>query len=66
VVRVGVLEKLADDGGFVEGFAVVLERGYEAARVELQEGVRFVVRVYCAVTRKGATLAKRSLGAGVD
>jgi len=46
VVRVGVFQKLADDCAFVERFVVVLECWHQAARVEFQEGVGFVVRVH--------------------
>ena len=43
---VRIFEELADDGAFVEGFAVVLEGWNEAPRVEFEEGFRLVVWIY--------------------
>ena len=46
VFGVSFFEELADYGGFEEGFGVVLEGGDEAAGVEGEEGLGFVVGVY--------------------
>lgn len=45
VVRIGLLEEVDDDGRLVERLAVVLERRHQAARVELEQRLRLVVRV---------------------
>jgi hypothetical protein len=46
VVGKGVFEELADYCAFVERFGSVFERGDEAAGVEGEEGLGFVVGVY--------------------
>lgn len=43
---IGVFEEVADDGAFEEGFGVVLQRRHEAAGVEGEEVLAFVVWVY--------------------
>lgn len=45
VVAVDVLQELEDDVALVEGLVVVLERGHEPARVELEQRGRLVVGV---------------------
>ena len=46
MIRVDVLEELADDGAFVQRLVVILKCRDEAARVELEEAVWLVVRIY--------------------
>lgn len=45
MVWVGFFEELADDCALVEGFVVVLQSGYQAAWVEVEERSGLVVRV---------------------
>jgi hypothetical protein len=45
-LRIRVFQKLAQDCRLVERLVLVLQSGHETARVEIQKGLRLVVRVY--------------------
>jgi len=47
--RIRVLQKLAQDRRLIERLVLVLQSGHETAGVEIQEGLRLMVRVYLDV-----------------
>lgn len=49
---VGIFEKLADNGAFVEGLVVVFKCWDEASGIEFQEGFGLVVGVYLALSMR--------------
>lgn len=56
MVRIGLFQEVDDDGRLVERLAVVLERRHQAARVELEQRFRLVVRVHLDVLVRDALL----------
>ena len=59
MVGVRLLEELAQNRALVERLALVLQRRYETARVQIQERLRFVVWVHFDVLVWDAFLFER-------
>jgi hypothetical protein len=59
VIGVSFFEELAQNRALVERLALVLQRGYETAWVQIQEGLRFVVWVHFDVLVQDAFLFER-------